>query len=219
MNNKGESVVILDKKDIGAASIVIAHSNGWLHHFPSNLCDFKSELKSIDFSYNHIKQWTNLSCLYILDSLNLTRNRLTTVSNSTFIGLYSLRSVDVSFNEIRTIDLQIMSDQSLHLFNIDLSNNLMKTLDWSNMIIRDKFFSKIDFSHNDIQGVTNKVGILLNNEVNQNGGDILLQNMREVILTEWLSDFADTIEDYQKLFSSYRGTYDLKNTTNIVIVE
>ncbi|CAG2188743.1 unnamed protein product [Mytilus edulis] len=106
-----------------------------------------------------------------------------------------------------------MSDQSIHLFNIDLSNNLMKTLDWSNMIVQDKFFCKIDFSHNDIQGVTNKVGILLNNEVDQNGGDILLQNMREVILTEWLSDFADTIEDYQKLFSSYRGTYDLKNTT------
>ncbi|CAC5419209.1 unnamed protein product [Mytilus coruscus] len=213
INNKGESVVILNKKDTGAVNVSITHSNGWLRHFPSNLCDFKSELKSIDFSYNHIKVWANLSCLYMLDSLKLTGNRLTTVSNSTFIGLYSLRSVDLSFNEIRTIDLHMLSDQSIHLFNIDLSNNLMKTLDASNMIIQDKFFCKIDFSHNEIQGLTSKVGTLLENEVHQNGGDILLRNMREeFVFKEWLSDFADAIEDYQTIFSNFRGTYDIKNS-------
>ncbi|CAG2200882.1 unnamed protein product [Mytilus edulis] len=213
LNNKGESVVILNKKDTGAVNVSIKHSNGWLRFFPSNLCDFKSELKSIDFSYNQIKQWTNLSCLYMLDSLNLTRNSLATVSNSTFIGLYSLRSVDLSFNEIRTIDLYMLSDQSIHLFNIDLSNNLMKTLDASNMIVQDKFFCKIDFSYNEIRGITNTDETLLTNEVNQNGGDIFLQNMREEFYFNELFSYSfKTIEDYQSLFSNFRGTYDIKNS-------
>lgn len=213
INNKGESVVILNKKDIGAVNVSIKHSNGWLRFFPSNLCDFKSELKSIDFSYNQIKQWTNFSCLYMLDSLNLTRNSLATVSNSTFIGLYSLRSVDLSFNEIRTIDLHMLSDQSIHLFNLDLSNNLMKTLDASNMIVQDKFFCKIDFSYNEIRGLTNTDETLLTNEVNQNGGDIFLRNMREEFYFNELFSYSfKTIEDYQILFSNFRGTYDIKNS-------
>lgn len=105
VNRRGYAVIYSDKagKIRTSQFLKIKHSNGFLAFLPKNLCSFRN-IVEIDFSHNLFTSVGNLSCLLSLDTLDMSYNRITHVSNATFTGLSLLRNVDLSHNLISRIE-------------------------------------------------------------------------------------------------------------------
>nr|XP_022294587.1 uncharacterized protein LOC111104740 [Crassostrea virginica] len=132
----------------------ITYSNGFLAFMPINLCSFP-DVVAIDLSHNLLKDITGLFCLHALDTLDLSYNRITSLSNSTFSGLSVLRKIDLSHNLISEIAPYTIVQDSLEIFSVDLTYNQLVDLDLSN-IIMEKSFCKLRYDHNKIEQFVNK---------------------------------------------------------------
>ena len=153
----------------------VLHSRGQLRHFPSNLCDFP-KLTTVDFSYNSISVIPNISCLHLLDSLNLENNKITHLSNTSFVNLNNLRNVNLKFNCISKPDINLFSDASVGIFDFDISHNNMKKFDITNMFIEKYDFCLINVSSNNFD-TTDWTDFYLNLSTTYNSGDIDFRNV------------------------------------------
>lgn len=94
---------------------------------------FWNRIVSIDFSYNKIGNVSDLSCLKILDTLVLKNNKLTHLFNTSFSTLTYLRNVDVSYNQIKTIDTGVVTSTLLAIQQFDIGYNQLTSFDVSNL--------------------------------------------------------------------------------------
>ena len=155
---RGHAQLVLNENQSLPYQVVI-HTNGELTAIPDNKCLF-SGIVEIDFSRNAILDVGDISCLEMLDTLNLSRNKIKYISNKTFAGLEYLRNVDFSYNEIKSIQVNTLSRPEVGLFRANFDYNNMETVDVSNFVI-EKSFCSITYNHNNLNGLINDGNLTL----------------------------------------------------------
>ncbi|EMP28115.1 Leucine-rich repeat-containing G-protein coupled receptor 4 [Chelonia mydas] len=67
---------------------------------PINLCQEQKMLRTLDLSYNNIKELSSFKGCSSLEEISLQHNQIQEIKEDTFQGLTSLRILDLSFNEL-----------------------------------------------------------------------------------------------------------------------
>ncbi|KAL3866579.1 hypothetical protein ACJMK2_043867 [Sinanodonta woodiana] len=171
----GKSVVmIVDNNTNENDSMQLIHQYGVMAYFPANICNY-STLVKIDLLENKIRYISNISCLMGLEILNLKRNRLTRLSNTTFLGLTQLIALDVSENKIIEIEPYALVGLNLNISYIDASKNSLTSVDITNIVMSGPFCFR-DFSNNQVSKLTNLEGIVLDTNKTYGPGIVTFQN-------------------------------------------
>ncbi|XP_060032648.1 leucine-rich repeat-containing G-protein coupled receptor 4 isoform X2 [Erinaceus europaeus] len=92
----------------------------------SNLCQEQKMLRTLDLSYNNIKDLPSFDGCHALEEISLQRNQIHQVKEGTFQGLISLRILDLSRNLIHEIDSRAFARLG-SITNLDLSFNELTT--------------------------------------------------------------------------------------------
>ncbi|VDI49710.1 Hypothetical predicted protein [Mytilus galloprovincialis] len=124
--------------------ITFIHTNGILSMFPENVCNFS--ILYVDVSWNQLRSVGNITCLTELDTLIMKNNKVTYISNQTFVGLTKLRIVDFSYNLISKLDYNIFG--SIHIMTFNFEGNYLAKLDVSNVLIVNKTICGGSYANN-----------------------------------------------------------------------
>nr|XP_015808650.2 leucine-rich repeat-containing G-protein coupled receptor 4 [Nothobranchius furzeri] len=89
---------------------------------PSDLCEDLKLLRTLDLSYNEIKELPSFQGCSLLQEISIQHNKIQQIDRDTFRGLFALRLLDVSRNEIQTIHKDAFLTLT-SLANVDLSMN------------------------------------------------------------------------------------------------
>uniref|UniRef100_A0A8C8YD02 Leucine-rich repeat-containing G-protein coupled receptor 4 n=1 Tax=Panthera leo TaxID=9689 RepID=A0A8C8YD02_PANLE len=88
----------------------------------SNLCQEQKMLRTLDLSYNHIKDLPSFNGCHALEEISLQRNQIHQIKEGTFQGLISLRILDLSRNLIHEIHSRAFAKLG-SITNLDVSFN------------------------------------------------------------------------------------------------
>lgn len=181
-------------------------SNNLLHHLrndPSsdNACFYCNSLKTIDFSYNNLKDddLQNINFPQLLEYLNLSNNNLCFLSNRNFnlTSLMNLKVLNISNNNIMQFNFNtnhLPSDHNYQLEHLDLSGNNLT--DYQDLFKTNNLFFKnltsIDLSRNLISKLSSFPSLLkrinlngnhLNNFIKELNGEIFPKNLLELYIS------------------------------------
>lgn len=180
------SVYKIEYEDAGISEIPVNICNGdgtsdtFLNELSSsareltNISTLWPRIVRIDLSTNNLLAISDLNCLTALDTLDLSFNRITHLSNASFTKLTHLRVVLLHHNRIKSMDSYVIAAKTMHLSKIDLSENDLETLDISNFISENPFCD-IDYSGNVIEEITNINDAKLNTSKHYEGGFVSLK--------------------------------------------
>ncbi|XP_023680297.2 leucine-rich repeat-containing G-protein coupled receptor 4-like [Paramormyrops kingsleyae] len=125
---RGASKTELFPSLAGAASLESLTLTGTqIGAIPSWLCEDLHSLRTLDLSYNEIKELPGFQGCFQLEELNLQHNHIQLIHRDTFQGLASLHILDLSRNEITSIHQDAFSSLT-SLTNLDLSSNHFSSL-------------------------------------------------------------------------------------------
>ena len=122
---------------------------GKLEKFPKNYCEFN--IVKIDVTSNKFREIVNLNCLLNLDTLIMAKNIITHLSNYSFVGMDKLRVLDLSFNRIQTMDLNILTSNGVLSYNFE--SNEFLDIDTSNIVAPNKTMCKVIYRNNKVQDI------------------------------------------------------------------
>ncbi|XP_032269743.1 leucine-rich repeat-containing G-protein coupled receptor 4 [Phoca vitulina] len=88
----------------------------------SNLCQEQKMLRTLDLSYNNIKDLPSFNGCHALEEISLQRNQIHQIKEGTFQGLISLRILDLSRNLIHEIHNRAFAKLG-SITNLDISFN------------------------------------------------------------------------------------------------
>ncbi|XP_029813595.1 leucine-rich repeat-containing G-protein coupled receptor 4 [Suricata suricatta] len=88
----------------------------------SNLCQEQKMLRTLDLSYNNIKDLPSFDGCHALEEISLQRNQIYQIKEGTFQGLISLRILDLSRNFIHEIHSRAFAKLG-SITNLDVSFN------------------------------------------------------------------------------------------------
>ncbi|XP_052089271.1 toll-like receptor 8 [Mytilus californianus] len=162
------------------------HSQGYLSQIPINICDFPNIVR-IDLQSNQLTEVGNLSCLSMLDTLDLSYNKIHFIGNYTFLSLTNLRELRVTHNGLKVLAPATITASSLQIFRADFSHNEMKSIEFSNMI-SESDFCEITFASNDISKIVNTNNFKIDPEKDYRGG-----------IVELVGNSFTTFIDFEKL--------------------
>jgi Leucine-rich repeat (LRR) protein len=131
----------------------LEYNDGHMTSFPENICKF-SNIVDINLSSNNIENLINLSCLQFLDTLDLRKNYIKTVTATDFSRMSYLRSLDLSYNLISHIEPGAFQYHPRSLAYIILHDNRLVTIDISNLVL-GYFFRVINYRANQLSTITN----------------------------------------------------------------
>ncbi|XP_063431876.1 toll-like receptor 4 [Mytilus trossulus] len=135
----------------------VIHQDGYLSFIPDNICSFP-DIVEIDFSNNYINSIMGIHCLSKLDTLILKGNKMKRITKDMFKILTFLRHLDLSNNQINHLDIgSLAHPPNSSLLYIDVSFNDLKVIDVSNLI-SGSFYNRIDLSYNKLSTITNEKG-------------------------------------------------------------
>lgn len=109
--------------------IIVRYLN--IRLIPSNLCFF-NQLKILDLSKNQISTnitGTTFSCLFELNTLNLSSNLIHFINENAFNFNAKLLNLDLSYNRIEHIPFNLFQYKLENLQNLYLQGNFLKELD------------------------------------------------------------------------------------------
>lgn len=131
---------------VGGATIVpetlhhlnfrLFHPHGYLTSLPENICDF-IHIVQLNVSFNNIAEIGNLTCLKALSIVDFSHNRITKMSFFDFHGLEKLYDVNLSYNNIRTLDPGTFAKLGVQF--LDLSHNNLFSIDFTNVFVPKSF--------------------------------------------------------------------------------
>ena len=206
IGRNGQAVVI-DRNHKLFDIYVIEHTGSYLSNIPENVCDF-SRLVEINFASNHISYIGNISCLTMIDTLNLARNEIQTILNNTFASLTTLRILDLSQNMINVIEVGTLSNTGVGMTYMLFNNNTLEDVDITNIAL-DTSFCKKDYSGNQIKEVTNGGGWSVN--INTTYGSGGLVDLSDNLFKEFF-DFVKLGFQDIKLLGKFLGfAFDIRN--------
>ncbi|XP_028257713.1 leucine-rich repeat-containing G-protein coupled receptor 4 [Parambassis ranga] len=99
---------------------------------PSDLCEDLKLLRTLDLSYNEIKQLPSLQGCVRLQEISFQHNHIQQIDRDTFQGLSALRLLDLSRNKIRLIHRDVFLTLT-GLTNLDLSMNSLTVIPTSGL--------------------------------------------------------------------------------------
>nr|XP_044607669.1 leucine-rich repeat-containing G-protein coupled receptor 4 isoform X2 [Equus asinus] len=88
----------------------------------SNLCQEQKMLRTLDLSYNNIRELPSFNGCHALEEISLQRNQIHQIKEGTFQGLISLRILDLSRNLIHEIHSRAFAKLG-SITNLDVSFN------------------------------------------------------------------------------------------------
>ncbi|XP_070757902.1 leucine-rich repeat-containing G-protein coupled receptor 4 isoform X3 [Enoplosus armatus] len=94
---------------------------------PADLCEDLKLLRTLDLSYNEIKELPSLQGCVRLQEISFQHNHIQQIDRDTFRGLSALRLLDLSRNEIRVIHRDAFLTLTA-LTNLDLSMNSLTVI-------------------------------------------------------------------------------------------
>ncbi|XP_037605765.1 leucine-rich repeat-containing G-protein coupled receptor 4 isoform X2 [Sebastes umbrosus] len=94
---------------------------------PAELCEDLKLLRTLDLSYNEIKELPSLQGCVRLQEISFQHNHIQQIDRDTFQGLSALRLLDLSRNEIRVIHRDAFLSLTA-LTNLDLSMNSLTVI-------------------------------------------------------------------------------------------
>ncbi|XP_078103491.1 leucine-rich repeat-containing G-protein coupled receptor 4 isoform X1 [Sander vitreus] len=94
---------------------------------PANLCEDLKLLRTLDLSYNEIKELPSLQGCVRLQEISFQHNHIQQIDRGTFQGLSALRLLDLSRNAIRVIHRDAFLSLTA-LTNLDLSMNSLTVI-------------------------------------------------------------------------------------------
>uniref|UniRef100_A0A6I8PDQ9 Leucine-rich repeat-containing G-protein coupled receptor 4 n=1 Tax=Ornithorhynchus anatinus TaxID=9258 RepID=A0A6I8PDQ9_ORNAN len=89
---------------------------------PNNLCQKQKMLRTLDLSYNEIKELPSFNGCSALEEISFQHNQIYEIKEGTFQGLISLRILDLSRNRIHEVHNQAFTKLG-SITNLDLSFN------------------------------------------------------------------------------------------------
>ncbi|KAM8807814.1 leucine-rich repeat-containing G-protein coupled receptor 4 [Eudromia elegans] len=89
---------------------------------PINLCQEQKTLRTLDLSYNNIKELSSFKGCHSLEEISLQHNQIHEIGDDAFQGLSSLRILDLSRNRIHQIHKEAFATLGA-IVNLDLSFN------------------------------------------------------------------------------------------------
>ena len=117
-------------------------------------CVYISKLVLLDLSRNKIKNIseTSLLDLFNLEYLKLSQNRLVKIENGTFINLIKLIDLDLSNNHLTKLDKSLLKN-SRFLLKLNLSFNEFESFD-NELFSNLKQLVSLDISNNSIKSIS-----------------------------------------------------------------
>ncbi|XP_058662252.1 leucine-rich repeat-containing G-protein coupled receptor 4 isoform X2 [Ammospiza caudacuta] len=98
-----------------------------INSIPVNLCQEQKVLRTLDLSYNNIKDLPSFKGCHTLEEISLQHNQIHEIAEDTFQGLSSLRVLDLSRNRIHQIHKGAFITLGA-LLNLDLSFNELSSV-------------------------------------------------------------------------------------------
>ncbi|XP_052815826.1 uncharacterized protein LOC128242634 [Mya arenaria] len=182
----GKGVVLVNERVNDTLVYKTEMRHGELSEIPSNLCgwdkeehyvdtlsrmnmvkdlnQFYNQIVVINFEYNSVKKLPDLNCLTNLDGIYLKGNKISHLSNTSFQTLSHLRIVDLSLNKIVNMDPNVVFNTDVNVLHWQFENNDLIEVDVTNFLPAHPF-CEVDFSGNEIEQLTNKLSITLENEI------------------------------------------------------
>ncbi|KAK3584021.1 hypothetical protein CHS0354_025098, partial [Potamilus streckersoni] len=173
LDGKSE-VMIVDPNAKENDSLQLIHEYGVMAYFPANICKYTTIVK-IDLSENKIRYISNISCLINLEILNLKGNELRSLSNTTFMHLKQLISLDLSENKIMEIEPYAVVGPNLNISYMNASNNNLPSVDITNIVMSGPFCIR-DFSNNQVSKLTNLLDIVFDTNKTYGPGIVTLKD-------------------------------------------
>lgn len=130
-------------------------SNNHLETVRSNQFFNATKLESIDFSYNRIRTIDELAfddCAQHLQALDLSHNYIQDVPSTAFGRLEKLSRLNLSYNNLTTIEHGTFSNQS-GLKTLGLSHNFIKVIDLDGVLPRFSHIETVELNHNQLVAV------------------------------------------------------------------
>ncbi|XP_021520775.1 leucine-rich repeat-containing G-protein coupled receptor 4 [Aotus nancymaae] len=93
-----------------------------INSIPNNLCQEQKMLRTLDLSYNNIRDLPSFNGCHALEEISLQRNQIYQIKEVTFQGLISLRILDLSRNLIHEIHNRAFATLG-PITNLDVSFN------------------------------------------------------------------------------------------------
>lgn len=147
---------------------MLRHTGSWLAEIPGNICDI-FDLVKIDLRKNRINVLKQLACLKVLDTLILSHNLISYISNDTFLDMPELRVLDLSNNLIEYLEPNSLTGPSIGIMHMNFDNNILKTVDATNIVLAHSFCT-LSYSDNKIFEIVNEVGWKFNKTKNYGYG-------------------------------------------------
>ncbi|XP_071135519.1 protein toll-like [Mytilus edulis] len=192
--------------DTTVANARFVHSKGFLSKLPNNVCEFVN-LIEIEATNNKISSIGNISCLHILDTLDLSHNSIDSIGKDTFKHLPLLRVLRLTHNGITTVEPYALAGTTMSIFLADLSFNNMTEIDMS-ILIPENRFCQYDFSSNNIVKIVNEQNFKIDVDKIYHGGFV---NLNSNDITQWF-DFKDLgIDDISILGKVMQFGFSLQN--------
>ncbi len=145
--------------------VKIVAKNSLIQNFPSNICQYRQTLNTLDLSLNQISGTLSnslINCLVNLQNLTLSGNLISSLSQDAFDNSTALLSIDLSNNKITQIPTLLFNKKPANLQNLNLRNNLLTSIDpWYFYLSSIK---TIDLSFNRIATFTNNLNWNLYNQ-------------------------------------------------------
>lgn len=130
------------------------HRHGLVTEIPSQLCDFTNIVK-IDLSYNFVKFIENIECLPNLSTLILKFNNISEIKNTTFSNSKNLRILNLSFNQIKSLEPNSLIHLNPNGCFYDFSFNSLTEVDISNVLMA-RHFRNLSYRNNNITDIVNQ---------------------------------------------------------------
>ncbi|XP_046354687.2 protein slit-like [Haliotis rufescens] len=174
----GDAVVLGDKGN----NSVLKHNNGGLLFIPSNICAYPN-IRRLDLSGNMIVDVQDMSCLGKLDELKLERNLISSLKQDTFAGMFTLRILDLSQNNIHTMEVGTLGIHLPQLKSIDLSYNELETFDISNFNLYS--FCEMNLNNNKLRKLVNNESLKTEMLEHRGPGMVDFQFNNLTIFPDW----------------------------------
>ena len=147
-----------------------------------------------------IDEIPDITCIPDVEIIDLSHNKLKHIYNTTFDRLLRLRNLDLSYNDIKTIDPNSFQGKGRSIANINLSGCKLTEIDVSNFILENGF-CEINFDSNSITTMTN----LLDFKVKENttygeGGRVSFENCSLTQFVNFTDLGVDPINKFHKYF-------------------